>query len=145
MPSSAIQKQDAMSALGDMAGDFFKMQLHRFSIGMRQRKGSTCAACRANRTEEIGIGIALISRLARPCSTPGPLSHNAILLANAGFVLEPDFNRCRGGNAIQMGLQRVSEVFLNAAIVSASCPGWRGRALMWEKPSCFSNVPTWRS
>jgi hypothetical protein len=36
-----------------------------------------------------------------------------------------------------MGVQRGREVFLNAATVCPSWAGWRGRALIWLKPSCF--------
>ena len=124
---------------------FFEMQLHGLRVSMRQGECCTGAACRANGTKEIGVGIALVGGLAWPCSTPGPLPHDAILLANAGLILEPDLNSRRGRNVVQVELQRGGKVFLKAAIVSASWPGWRGHELIWEKPSCSSSVPTCRS
>ena len=93
VPSGAIKQQGGVRAGGDMAGDFFKMQLHGLGVSMRQGECCTCAACRANGTKEISVGIALVGGLAWPRSTPGPLPYNAILLANACFILEPDFNR----------------------------------------------------
>jgi hypothetical protein len=45
----------------------------------------------------------------------------------------------------EMRVQRRREVFLNAAIVSAFWPGWRGLALMCENPICFKTLPIVRS
>ena len=46
------------------------------------------------------------------------------------------------GRAFEMSLQRAREVFLNASTIRSSCAGWRGLALMWEKPIFFRSVPT---
>jgi hypothetical protein len=51
------------------------------------------------------------------------LADDAILLTDAGLVLEPDFDRCWVSQVSEMGTQRLREVFLNAAMVSTSCPG----------------------
>ena len=45
-------------------------------------------------------------------------------------------------DAVEMSLQRAREVFLNASTIRSSCAGWRGLALMWEKPIFFRSVPT---
>jgi hypothetical protein len=45
------------------------------------------------------------------------LPHQAILLADAGLVLEPDLDRLAGCYVAQVGSQRGGEVFLNASIV----------------------------
>ena len=100
---------------------------------------------RADGAEQIGALVALIGRLPGPRAAPGPLPDEAVLLADPGLVLEPDLDRLALGKVGEVGLQRGGEVFLNAAIVSAFWPGWRGRALMWEKPICFSSLPTVRS
>jgi hypothetical protein len=44
---------------------------------------------RTDRAKEIGVLVALIGGLTRTRSTPRPLAHQAVLLADAGFVLEP--------------------------------------------------------
>jgi hypothetical protein len=51
------------------------------------------------------------------------LSHEAVLLADAGFVLKPDLDGLALGQMAKVSLQRRGEVFLNAAIVSAFWPG----------------------
>src|SRR6476646_3916181 len=56
---------------------------------------------------------ALVGGLSGPRSTPGPLADEAVLLANSGFILKPDFDRRRLGDAVDMSLQRAREVFLN--------------------------------
>jgi len=71
-----------------------------------------------------------------------PLPNLAVLLADAGLVLKPDFHRRRLGQAFKMSLQRAREVFLKASTILSSCAGWRGLALMWEKPSVLSSFPT---
>jgi hypothetical protein len=49
------------------------------------------AAGRANRPEQIGVVVELVGGLARPRSAPDPLPGLAILVADARFVLKPDF------------------------------------------------------
>jgi hypothetical protein len=48
------------------------------------------------------------------------LAHQAVLLADPGLVLEPDFDRCRFGQPFEMGLQRTREVFLYASTIRSS-------------------------
>jgi hypothetical protein len=48
---------------------------------------------RTDCTEEIGIIVTLVGRLARSRSTSSPLADEAVLLTDAGLVLEPDFDR----------------------------------------------------
>jgi hypothetical protein len=117
------------------------MKLHGFGVGLRQGEASTCPTRWTDGPEQIGIGVSLVGRLSWPCAASCPLPHDAVLLTKSGFILEPDFNRRVGRQMVKMGLQGVREVFLNAAIVSASWPGLRGRALTWLKPSCFRSFP----
>jgi hypothetical protein len=131
-----------MRASGDVARDFVEMQLHGFCVGLWQRERRALAAGRADRAEQIGVFIALIGRLSGPRSAPRPLPYKPVLLADTGFILKPNFDRRRVGQTVEMGVQRAWEVFLKASMISAFCPGWRGRALICEKPSVFNNVPT---
>jgi hypothetical protein len=48
------------------------------------------------------------------------LPHEAVLLADAGFVLKPDLDRLALGDAGEVSAQRRREVFLNAAMVAPS-------------------------
>ena len=99
------------------------MHLHRLSVGVGHGERRTDAARRTNGAKQIGVFITLVGRLARPGSPPGPLAHDAVFLADPGFILKPNLDGFAGGNMSEMSLQRRLEVFLNAAIVSAFWPG----------------------
>lgn len=131
-----------MGSRRDVAADLVDVELHHLSVGKRQRQRRPGSALRADGTEQIGILVALIGGLSRSCAAPRPLPDNAVLLADAGLVLKPYLDRRTLGQIGQMGAQRVREVFLKASTTSPSCAGWRGRALICEKPSCFSNLET---
>ena len=112
-----------MGALRDRPGDLVEMGLHGVGIGEGHGERRADAACRADRPEQIGALVTLIGRLARPGSTPGPLPDQAVLLADAGLILEPEFNRPAPRHVGKMGLQRRREAFLKASIV---CWSWAG-------------------
>ena len=141
MPTCAIEQQDGVRARGDKAGYLVEMKLHGGCVGVRESQRRACSACWTDSAEEIGVFVALVRRLAWSRSAPGPLPDAAILLADARLVLKPNFD-CARRQIGQMGVQSACEVFLKASIVSAFWPGWRGRALICEKPSFFSSVPT---
>ena len=88
------------------------MQLHGFSVGIWQGKSGTLSKGWANGPKQVGVGIALIGGLPGPCSTSCPLSHNAILLADASFVLKPYLYWRIGRHIFQVGFQGIAEVFL---------------------------------
>ena len=100
--------------------DFVEVELHHVGVGVGKRQGRSDAARRADRAEQIGVVVALIGGLSWSRSAPGPLADEAVLLADPGFVLEPDFDRRRLGRPFQMGLQRAREVFLNASTIRSS-------------------------
>jgi hypothetical protein len=84
-----------VGALGDVARDFVEVELHHVGVGIGQREGSPDAAGRADGAEQIGVVIALVGGLPWPRSAPGPLPNLAVLLADAGLVFKPDFDRRR--------------------------------------------------
>ena len=86
--------------------------LHRFRVGQGQHERRALALRRTNGSEYIGAVVALVGGLSRPRSPPRPLPHEAVLLADAGFVLEPDFDWRSRRQVGQMRLQRRFEVFL---------------------------------
>ena len=63
------------------------MKLHHVGVGIGQREGAADAPRWADRAEQIGVVIALIGGLPWPCSAPGPLPNQPILLADPGLVL----------------------------------------------------------
>lgn len=94
MPTSAVEQQNGVSTLGDMTGDLIEMKLHGFGVGIWHGQSRAGPTCRADGAEEIGVLIALVGWLAGPRSASGPLTDEAILLADPGLVLEPDFDWC---------------------------------------------------
>ena len=145
MPAGAIQQQHGVGVPGDVQGYLVDMQLHHVGIGMGQCEGRADASRRADGAEQIRVLIALIGRLERPRAALRPLPDEAVLLADPRLVLEPDLDRLALGYTREVGCERAREVFLKAAMVSPSCIGCLGLALMWEKPSCFRSLPTDRS
>ena len=109
-----------MGALGDIARDFVEVKLHHVGVGIGQGEGRPDAAGGADRAEQIGVVIALVGGLPGPRSTPGPLPNLAVLLADAGLVLKPDFDRRRLRQSFEMGPQRAREVFLKASTIRSS-------------------------
>ena len=93
------------------------------SVSARHDEGGTDAACRADGAEEVGALIALVGGLARSRPTPGPLADEPVLLADAGFILEPDLDRLAFGDVGHVRPQRDGEVCLKAATVPASWVG----------------------
>ena len=112
MPAGAIEQQNGMRAFFDMARDFVEMELHHFCVGVGERQRRALALGRADCAEEIGVLVALVGGLTRTGSAPRPLPNEAVLLADARFVLEPDFDRRFRRKGGQMRLQRRFEVFL---------------------------------
>ena len=123
-----------MGAVGDVERDFVEVELHHVGVGIGQRQRRPDAAGGADGAEQIGVVIALVGGLPWPRSAPGPLPNLAVLLADAGLVFKPDFNRRRFGQAFEMSLPAcLREVFLNASTIGLSaCAGWRGLALICE-------------
>ena len=134
-----------MGVSGDVQGYLVEMQLHSVGVGEGQRQPCAHAPRRTDGAKEIGTLVALVRGLDRPRSPPGPLSDKAVLLADAGLVLEPDLDLPLARHAPEMCRKRPAEVFLKAAMTSPSCLGCRGRALICEKPRCFSSLPMVRS
>ena len=102
-----------MGALGDGARDFVKMERHHVGVGIGQRQRRPDAAAGTDRAEQIGVVVALVGGLSRPCSTPGPLADEPVLLADPSLVLKPDFDRRRLWQPFEMSLQRAREVLWN--------------------------------
>jgi hypothetical protein len=106
-----------------MARDFVEVKLHHVSVGVGQRKRGSDPTGGADRSEQVGVVLALVGRLPWPRSALGPLPNLAVLLADAGLVRKPDFDRRRFRQSFEMSLQRAREIFLNASTIRSSCAG----------------------
>jgi hypothetical protein len=103
-----------MGTLLDVPADLVDMELHGLGVGKGQRESSADAARRADCAEQVGALVALVGRLPRSCSATCPLPHDPVLLADAGFILEPQLHLRARRQVAKMRLQRAWPVFLNS-------------------------------
>ena len=129
MPSGLIDDDNGMGSGCDGGGDFTEVEGHGSGVAFGQDQGRADAPGRTDGAEDIGRAGALVSgcRGARSALRPAP--GDLVLLADPGFVLEPDLYRCCWWEAIADFRHAGGEVFLNAIIASGSCAWWRGRAV----------------
>jgi hypothetical protein len=123
VPPGSIQEQHGVGALCDVAADLVEMKLHGLCVDVRQSERGAGAAGRTDGAEQVGALVALIGGLTRSRAAPCPLPDQAVLLADPGFVLEPDLDRRGGRHTGQVRLQGAWKVFLNASTIFASCAG----------------------
>ena len=141
-----------MSIRLHVTADFLKMHLHGMGFGPRHHQRGANAPGRTDGAEQVSALVALVSRLTGSTAPFSPLPNLAVLLPNARFILKPDFDwlvlRQMALVLRQMAYVRLNcarEVFLKASMILAFCAGWRGRALMWEKPRAASSLEIVRS
>ena len=106
----------------NLGGDLGEMQAHRLGVAVRQHQCGTLALAGADGAEDVGRRGALIMRRAGPTAAPGPAAGDLVLLADTGFVGEPDFyiGRCdvlRRGDFFQAG----GETFLKSSTAPSAC------------------------
>jgi hypothetical protein len=129
VPARLIDQEDGMGSGRDRFGDLCKMQVHRLAIAGRQDQGRALALLGADRAEDVGGSGTLVARRAGAGAALGPAASDFVLLADAGFVGEPDFY-CVAVDALlaRDRLQTGGEAFLKSSIAPAACAWWRGRA-----------------
>src|SRR5712691_6027471 len=143
VPAGLVESEHGVCASRDTPADLVQVMLHGFGIGQGKHERGTGIPRRTDGAEQIGVGVTLILRLARTCPLLGPLVHQAVLLPDPHFILEPDLDR----RSSQQRLARyrfrdaLRNVFLNASMGFCSCLGCWGRGLMWAKPSSLRMRP----
>jgi len=90
MPSGLIQQDHRMSARRHRRRDFFEVQRHRLGVAKWQNQASAFSSCRTDRPEQVGRLRSLVMRRRRARPSLGPATSNLVLLADPGFVAEPD-------------------------------------------------------
>lgn len=145
VPAGAIHQDDGVGAGGDSAADLIEVELHHGGVGPGQHESRTFAQPRADRAEQVGVGVALVGRQARPTALACPEPDASVLLVEPGLVLEPDLDALVLGQMGYVGPQRAREVLLKPSITRSSCPGCCGRPLIWEKASRASRSEIARS
>ena len=93
MPSGSIEQQNGVCAISDVARYLIEVKLHGECVSDGQCERRAFATRRTDCAKEIGALVTLVGRLARSRSASSPLADEAVLLTDAGLVLEPDFDR----------------------------------------------------
>ena len=145
MPACAVEQNDGMAVGRDDASDLGEVQVHRLGVGLGQDERGAEIARGTDRAEQIGPIVALIARRAWPAAALGPDAGQRPLLADARFVLPPQFDRLALRMRRDAGRDQIGEVFLCASWAAPSCSGQCGRTDMRRKPRRRSRSPTDRS
>ena len=129
VPAGLIDQEDGMGTGCDGLGDLREVEVHRLGVAGRQDQGRALALLRADRTEDVGRGGALITGRAWAGAALGPTAGDLVLLADTGLVCKPDLygvavERLRARDCLQAG----GETFLKCSIAPSACAWWRGRA-----------------
>jgi hypothetical protein len=121
VPACLIDQEHGVAARTDSLGDLGEMQVHRLGIAGGQDQGCAFAFLRADGTEDVGRGGALIAGSARAGTALGPPAGDLVLLADARFVLEPNlYGRDIDGLFARDFVQARGEVFLKSSIAPAA-------------------------
>jgi hypothetical protein len=130
VPTGLIHQHGRVSAGGDGERYLREMQRHGLGIAEGQDQTGALAEFRADRTEDVGRFRPLVLRCRWPRPAPGPAPRDLVLLADARFVLEPDFYgraaREGGFDLCQCGGKAP---FLKSSIAYSFWAWWRGRAV----------------
>jgi len=116
MPTGAVKHDHRDGARCDRAADHGEMFIHRLDVDLRHDDRGTNPAFRTGGAEQKSPGEAMVFLRARTRSAPGPDASYGTVLADSGFVLEPDLER-----AVQRifrrerGTKQGREVFLKAS------------------------------
>jgi len=122
MPAGLIEEEHGMLAGRDLGGDLGQMQAHRLGMTVRQHECRALALTGADRAEDVGRRGSLIVRRAGTAAAPGPAAGDLVLLADPGFISEPDFY-VGGRNALLVGngFQAGGETFLKSSTAPSAC------------------------
>ena len=122
MPSGLIDEEDGVGSWCDRLGYFGQMQVHRFGVAEGQDQSRALSLLRADGSEDVGRGGALIPRSARASAALGPPAGDLVLLTNARFIREPnlyffDIDCLFARDFIQARW----EVFLKSSMAPSAC------------------------
>ena len=119
VPPSLIDEQNGVGAGFHSQRDLLEMQLHGLGVAKWKNQTGRLAERGTDGAEDIGRGGSLTLQGERSRAAFGPASRDFVLLANAGFVLEPQLERLSGGRRDIS--KDVWDFFLKAATTASSC------------------------
>ena len=115
MPACAVQNQQGDGVGADAAADLRQVQVHDIEIHRRHDQGSAGPTDRADGTKQVSPGKPPVALDPRSRAAFGPDATYRALLADAGFILEPDFDCPPDMPLWDRGAGQFSEVFLKVS------------------------------
>src|SRR5665647_3911572 len=122
MPSGLIDEENGVGSWCDRFGDFRQMQVHRFGVAGGQDQSRALSLLRADGSEDVGRGAALIPRSAWASAALGPPSGDLVLLTNARFIREPNLYLSNIDCLFARDFIQVRcELFLKSSMAPSAC------------------------
>jgi hypothetical protein len=119
VPAGLIHEQHGVGSRLNVKRDLLQMQLHGLGVAKWQNETGRLAERGTDGAEDIGRGGSLILQGKWPRSAGGPASRDLVLLTDAGFILEPQFERLAGG--CRDIREDIGDFFLNVSTAASSC------------------------
>jgi hypothetical protein len=139
VPASPVENEHGVRAGRDRLRHFGQEDAHGHGRDLGQDQRHADIPLRADRTEEMGGGEALLAHAAWAHALLIPDVGRAPFLADPGFVLEPQLDPLGlgvpGGDLPDQGRQ----AFLNRSCTFGSVSGWTGRAFCQDRSRPFSS------
>jgi hypothetical protein len=112
-----VEEENCMLAWRNLGCDFGEVQGHRPGVAAGQDERGALAVVRADGPEDVGRGRLPIVRSAGPCPALGPAPRDLVLLADPGFVGEPELYIADSDALLARYLRQAGwESFLKASI-----------------------------
>src|ERR1700726_2442716 len=124
-----------------LGADLLQMLVHGLGIDGGHDDGGTDAAGRADRAEQMHGVMPIVAHHQRPRANRCPDIGVSSLLADPGFILEPNLYGRAGDRRGERVPHQAVEVFLKASCASASFFGWNGRGCSRVRPSWCNHLP----
>ena len=131
VPGGLIEHQHHVSSRADVPAEVFEIQAHQPRVHGRHQPGQRVAAERVGRAVRIDPVVLGLFEPRRPRTPPGPDAGQRAFLPEAGFVLEPDFDRLVG-MLVPDFLDKRGASFSHACIAAGSFLRCWGRGRRYE-------------
>ena len=145
VPAGAVEVRTACAPGATVAADLGQVQVHRVGVCGGQDEAGADAAGRADGTEQVGPGVALVRGAARARASS---AHSRVVVpcwptrASSCHHSSSGLPRRAAAGPLLRGRRSRAERRLGAA---ASWPGWRGRGTSRREATPAQHVPTLRS
>ena len=141
VPTGAVEDHGGVDVVWPDSGEAGEEHIHDLGVDAGQHEGEVLAGGRAHGGEDVGPLVSDLTWARGALAPEPPAMTDPALVADAGLVLEPEFEPLVGlgfGGRLQ---GRAEPPFLKRCCASASLCGCAGRTFCREKPSrCSTRV-----